>query len=301
MLFLQAAQQAAEPLLTWSDPVHELVGFLGIFGTIGAAGFYFFVLRPGLRGNSAGFASAARSAARIGLLGVLLRIVALVWSLAGTMSAKHLSLGQAIARGHTQMVITLICTALMLIGFALAAGGARNGAWWMAAIGALAAQLVNITSGKWATMVNPLHVLFASLWIGTLFVLFAAALPLALRGLLPQAERGPAVASLVNRFSTLALGCGGLLVITGVITAWRHLKTLPALWTTPYGYALIVKLLFVAIVFALGAFNWRGVRPTLSTEGTAHTLHRSARAELSFALIVLVVTAVLVSLPSPGH
>jgi putative copper export protein len=301
MLLQQAAQQAAEPLLTWSDPVHELVGFLGIFGTIGAAGFYFFVLRPGLRGDSAGFASAARTAARIGLLGVLLRIVALAWSIAATMSAKHLSLGEAIARGRTQMIVTLVCTALMLVGFALATARARNGAWWMAALGALVAQLWSITSGKWATMVNPLHVLFASLWIGTLFALFAAALPLALRGIIPQPERGPVIAALVNRFSTLALGCGGLLVITGVITAWRHLKTLPALWTTPYGYALIAKLIVVAIVFSLGAFNWRGVRPTLGTEATARMLHRSARAELSFALIVLVVTSVLVSLPTPGQ
>ena len=43
----------------------------------------------------------------------------------------------------------------------------------------------------------------------------------------------------------------------GVITVWRHLKYLSALWTTPYGYALLLKLALVAAVFSLGAWNWR--------------------------------------------
>ena len=46
-------------------------------------------------------------------------------------------------------------------------------------------------------------------------------------------------------------------MLFGVITAWRHLKYLSALWTTPYGYALLLKLALVAAVFSLGAWNWR--------------------------------------------
>ena len=46
-------------------------------------------------------------------------------------------------------------------------------------------------------------------------------------------------------------------MLFGVITAWRHLKYLSALWTTPSGYALLLKLALVAAMFSLGAWNWR--------------------------------------------
>jgi putative copper export protein len=61
----------------------------------------------------------------------------------------------------------------------------------------------------------------------------------------------------------------------------------------------IVKLVFVAMVFGLGAFNWRRQRPTMGSESAATSLQRSARAELTMAGIVLIITSILVSLPSP--
>jgi putative copper export protein len=104
---------------------------------------------------------------------------------------------------------------------------------------------------------------------------------------------------MVNGFSPLALSMGVVVVLFGVITAWRHLHHINALWTTPYGITLIIKLVFVAMVFALGAWNWRRQRPTLGSEAAAASIRRSASAELTVATIVLVITAVIVSLPSP--
>ena len=80
---------------------------------------------------------------------------------------------------------------------------------------------------------------------------------------------------------------------------WTHLKVLSALWTTPYGYALIAKLCVVLGVVALGAWNWRRQKPRLGSVESALALRRSARAELVAASLVLAVTAILVSLPSP--
>jgi len=97
----------------------------------------------------------------------------------------------------------------------------------------------------------------------------------------------------------MALTMGGIVVLFGVITAWRHLPTIPSLWETPYGKTLIVKLSLVAAVFALGAFNWRRQRPALGREEGAIAIRRSGRVELSVAAIVLIVTSILVSLPSP--
>lgn len=90
-----------------------------------------------------------------------------------------------------------------------------------------------------------------------------------------------------------------MLVATGVTTALMHLHPFASLWSTPYGYALLVKLCLVAVVFALGAWNWRRQRPRLGSEEAAGRLRRSAAMELGVATLVLVVTSVLVSLPAP--
>jgi putative copper export protein len=90
-----------------------------------------------------------------------------------------------------------------------------------------------------------------------------------------------------------------VLATFGVITAWQHLHTLSALWTTPYGITLVVKLLAVAGVLALGAWNWRRQKPRLGTEIGVASLRRSATGELVAAFVVLAITAILVSLPSP--
>jgi putative copper resistance protein D len=126
-----------------------------------------------------------------------------------------------------------------------------------------------------------------------------AGLSAVLRDTRTREQRGRLVADLVNGFSPLALTCGMVVVLSGAITAWKHLNPLTSLWTTPYGYALIVKLTLVAIVFGLGAWNWRRARPALGSEDAAHAVRRSSTAEISVAALVLVASAILVSLPSP--
>lgn len=105
---------------------------------------------------------------------------------------------------------------------------------------------------------------------------------------------------MVSRFSPLALAAAGLLGATGVTAAWRHLGQLDSLWTTPYGFALDAKLCVVAIVVALGAWNWRRMKPNLGDEEGAVAITKSASAELGFAAVVLAITALLVNLQSPG-
>ena len=88
----------------------------------------------------------------------------------------------------------------------------------------------------------------------------------------------------------------------GVVAAWRELGCdLALLWTTPYGYALLVKLFLMAIVFGLGAWNWRRQRPSLGSESAALSIRRSAGGELFAALLVLIATSILLNLPSPEH
>jgi putative copper export protein len=287
----------AEPLLQWSEPVLQFVGFAGQFLAAGAIGFRYFALRGRrIESDRPFYEGAERRAAVLGTIGVAIGLLLAAFQLPGLAARKHMTAGAFLASDPATMM-QFGFLALALIGFVLAA--LRLPGWALAAVGVVVGSLRAALLGKWASLINPVHVLAAGLWIGTLFVLVTAGLSALLVHEPTRARRGAIAADMVNGFSPLALTMGGVVVVFGVITAWRHLHVLSNLWSTPYGMALIGKLCFVAAVFALGAWNWRRERPMLGSEPAAAAIRRSGTAELSVALIVLIITAVLVSLPSP--
>jgi putative copper export protein len=242
----------------FTDAAKELAGFLASFLAVGAAGFRYAMRK---RHDDETVWTAARRAAVMGLIGasVMLAIVAL--------NARKHAVNQ-------MMLLQLGGWIVAIVAYALAAANKRA-LWPFAATGVIVASLAPLFVGEFARAVNPIHRFAGGLWIGTLFVIAAAG----------------CLAELIDVFSPLALTSFAFLAGSGVWTAWKHLKRIDALWTTPYGYALIAKLCVVAVVVALGAFNWRRHR--------AATLRRSATWELAAAGVVLMITAVLVSLPSP--
>lgn len=289
--------------LSLSDLGREYLGFVGHFFAFGALGFYFAVIaRMRLEdtgtGRDSAYARASRTAAVIGLIGAAAMIYLMISGALGRPDAAGLGFRDALAAAGPRLLWPLAFVLLMLAGFLGGIGGLGT-AWMLAAVAGVAYALRDITTGRWATLINPLHEVFASLWIGTLFMVVVAGLPAILGGSTPRERRGPLVAEMVANFSSLALIAAGCLGLTGVITAWRHLKYIAALWTTPYGITFLVKLSIVALVVIAGAWNWRRMRPQLGTEGGVRSLRRSASVELILAAIVLAVTAVLVSLPAP--
>ena len=287
----------AEPLLPLSDVVKEFTGFVALFLGAGPIGFRYFALR-GRRADTdrVFYDDAARRAAAIGLIGVAIGLV-MAWSeLPGVAARRHTSAG-ALLTSDPATMMQFGFLALALIGYAVAALRAAAG-WPIAAVGVIAGALRLTFLGQWSRLINPVHSLAAGLWIGTLFVLVVGGLS-SLFAHEPRGRRGPIAADMVNNFSPLALSMGGVVVAFGLITAWRHLHVLSNLWSTPYGYALIVKLLLAATVFALGAWNWRRQRPTLGSEDASVSIRRSSVAELTVATLVLIATAIVVSLPSP--
>jgi len=287
------------PLFEWQDVLFQYVGFLASFWMLGAIGFRYGILRGGLRAPvPEQFANAAAGAAVIGLLGVGLGFVSLIEGLLKRAESKHQSIGDAFDAGGVTSLAQVVLLVALLAAFALAWRRSAVG-WPVAAVAGIAFALRNVLAGKLTGMVNPLHVLGGSLWLGTLFVLVVCGLGQMLRPTVPAPDREQAVAEMVHRFSVVGLGGAALLGITGVITGWTHLNPFAALWTTPYGYALLSKLGVVAVVVGLGAWNWRRVGPSLGADGGAMKIRRSASTELVFAAVVLLVTAILVSLPSP--
>jgi putative copper export protein len=301
----------AKSLFEWRDVLFQYVGFLSSFWMLGAIGFRYGILRAGMgpppgRGDSplAGpLGSSAAGAAGIGLLGVGLGVVSLVEGVLKRAASKHETMSDALSAGGAPSLAQVVLLAALLFAFLLAWRRFAIG-WPIAGVAGIGFALRNVLAGRLAGMVNPLHVLGGSLWIGTLFVLVVCGLGQMLRSSVPVADRERAVAKMVHRFSIVGLSSAALLGITGLITGWTHLNPLSALWTTPYGYALIAKLCVVGVVLGLGAWNWRRVGPALGIDGGALAIRRTASTELVFAALVLLLTAILVSLPSPkvpGH
>jgi copper transport protein len=297
-------QGPSEEHATAGKIAREYLGFISFFAVYGALGFHFQVLKA-LRNESAVNVGgsmvdrADRRAAAIGFVGSVLMLILVLSGLLQRAQQKNISLVAATSAGGGRQIFQIACIAIFFICFALAAQRMRI-AWVIAGITAFAYAFRNIVTGRWFSNVNPLHEVAASLWLGTLAVLALAGLTTVFRKEIAGDERGRLVAEMVSGFSPLALGAAALLGITGVTTAWRHLKHLDSLWTTPYGFALDAKLCVVAIVVALGAWNWRRMKPNLGEEKGAVAITKSASVELSFAAIVLAITALLVSLPSPG-
>jgi copper transport protein len=295
-----------QSLIKWPQPITEYIGFIGSFLPAGAIGFRFVVLRGGLaRAEPTGvestrrrvLADTARRAAAIGLIGAIVAVALLMYQLPGLAARRHTTVSQLLTHNAVpELQVGFL--ALELIGFVLALRASKLG-WWLAAIGFVSALLRNAFLAQWGELSNPLHVLAGGLWIGTLFVMLVAGIRVVLDNEVAREERGPIISDMVYSFSPLALSAAPVLILFGVIIAWKHLHVLSNLWSTPYGIALIVKLCLVAIVFALGAWNWRRQRPTLGSETAALAIKRSASMEVSVAALVLVATAILLSIPAP--
>lgn len=302
----------------------ELIGisarwlaFTGTLLVIGAIGFRLGVLRQ-FRNQPPSLPGADRGAASIGLwAGAAIMVAA-----GGRLWAQGLSfvepgepltgellgviLGQT-AWG-TGWTAQLLAGGLAVAGFAAARGLPRGG-WMMALAGATAVALAapltghatgSERAGSWGYPLDVVHVLGAGAWLGTLAVLVGAGLP-AIRRSDPE-QQGGQLARMVNAFSPIALGSAAIAILAGTLLALRYLDwSLVALWESRYGTVLAFKIGALGGVAALGAWNWRVVKPALGSGGVSTRFTRSAMAELLFGALILVITALLVVSPMPGE
>lgn len=203
-------------------------------------------------------------------------------------------------------VLQAIATLAFVTGLFIARAPHGRGVGWMGAgAGAVLLAAVPALSGHAASvgrlngvaiLTDTVHVLGAGVWMGTLAAMLAVGIPAALST--PEGA-GAAVASMFRAFSPMALAGAAAVGTTGLLSVVFQLGTLSDVWTTGYGRALMLKLVLLAGVAALGWYNWRRVLPVLGDDAGTHRLRRSARAELGLGLAVLLVTAVLVALPTP--
>jgi copper transport protein len=148
--------------------------------------------------------------------------------------------------------------------------------------------------GPLGVLVDFAHLAAAAMWIGALAGVLV----------LLRCSPRPSLRELVPRTSRVALGAMLVLVATGLLSGWSEVQSWPALATTAYGQALLLKLTLVGLILAFAAINLFMVRPRVrqaQSPRLAASFVGLTLAELSVATIVLGATGLLTSLPPPGQ
>jgi copper transport protein len=194
--------------------------------------------------------------------------------------------------------VLLARLSLALLAAAVIAAAAESGrtwAWW-AAIGASAMLLMTLSGLSHAAATGRLlplladwtHAVAAAVWMGGLLGFALALYSKAFRSLAPDSQTKLRERS-VRRFSVVATWAVVVLACTGLYAAVLHVPSPQALLATPYGRALIAKLVLLTLLLAVGASNLllRGRGP----------FGRLVVIELLLALGLFVATGFLTSLP----
>ncbi len=289
--------------------------YIGTVVILGSLGLAIVVARIGAERFGADIsAGLSRRAAGFGLAGALLLTIIIPLRLlaqslvvfGGGAGMEGMSILLDTLWGKGWLVQASGCV-LAAAGLLVARRGARWG-WGVAALGALMLVISPGLSGHAAATGGPaglphvadaLHVSGAGLWIGTLAAILFVGIPAARA--IGDDRSGIVLAALVQGFSPLAMLSAGVLATTGLIAASYQLSSPTDLWTTSYGRVLTVKILVVMVVVALGAYNWRRMRPAMDQPGADRQLRRSGGIELAAAAVVILLTAILVAIQPPVH
>ena len=298
--------------ISYPMAISRWLGFLALFFLVGSVAFKYLVLRrisrPGSPDDPFDLV-ASTGAATLGLFAAVVVVLATLAKLYGmTQSMSNVS-GTTIMldTGWGWASIAQLAAALLSIAAFRMAHTNKESGWSLAAICATALVITpsltgHAVSSDQAVVNVPLdivHVLAGSVWLGTLAVIVIVGIGAAFKT--PGTTSvGTRVAAMINTFSPIALACGATIVASGTIVSLLRLQPLSTLWTSGYGKVLTVKLVLVGLLFTLGAWNWRRVKPRLDGDEGVSALRQSARMELMAGAAVLAVTAFLVAMALPG-
>ena len=136
-----------------------------------------------------------------------------------------------------------------------------------------------------------LHLLGAAFWLGALPPLWV----------IVAGGNEPQIAAAAARFGKLALRVVALLLVAGVSLLLMLISSPAQLLTSDYGRLMSIKLLAVAVLLGLAAWNKLQLTPGLfgREKRAAVLFRRSLAAEISVAAFILMITAAFTSLTGP--
>ena len=185
-------------------------------------------------------------------------------------------------------------------------GDWRESSWISLAICAIALPLTTSLNSHAAAersetdfrvIVDWMHLVTGGIWIGGLLQL-----ALITPAVLSITDKRPGfLAGVIPRFSQVALVAVGLVVTTGAIQWWHRLHGITAAFDSDYGYMLAVKVVLLAPLLLLAAFNLLDSCQQLVQVGCAweRRFRWAVAGELAVALVILGVTAFLTETSTP--
>lgn len=302
--------------------------------TVSVAGVVFFVVliaEPAFRHTAADSRIAITLRQRLALIAWISLIVALIsavpWLILVAESMSGQPLGTLYGQGVLETVLTrtdfgndwllrvvfgcalgglfvhffsvkVAAPRALQIATALLAGAYAGGlAWTGHAIGGQGVEdILHPTA-------DVLHIIAAAAWVGGLT-------PLVL--LLSTTRVDAAVLALARtatlRFSNLGIASVATLLVSGFINSWYLVGSISALTTTDYGRLLLIKLSLFLLMVGIAAINWSQLTPKLvqdadiaAAQFARRRLRRNAAIEATLGTAIIVIVAVLGTLPPASH
>ncbi len=224
----QAAQgtRAARSMLPPNEVIGEYLQFAGYFLAVGAIGFRFAVAGR-LRETTSDALALLRKddAAALGALGATLLLLSLVGGTFVQSLINHTDFSDALPRRALgRYEFRAVMLAVSFIGFVIV-DEPKAARLDPRAAGVLLTLLQPVINLRVGGITNAVHVLAASTWLGTLLVMTIVGVRTVI-----GANAGECVAHTTDcgpgrpAFSPLALGATAVLLVTGVVTAWLHVK-----------------------------------------------------------------------------
>jgi putative copper export protein len=151
-----------------------------------------------------------------------------------------------------------------------------------------------------------LHLVAVGIWVGGLFHL-ALTMPKSIEHL-HGSRRLCVLSRVIPLFNNLAVAATILIVLTGIYNSWTHVDSFSALWNTPYGQVLGLKIILFLPMLVLGGLNTFALRKrvdrftdeavsTAEHLKTDRSFYRSVRVEAAIGVAVLLLAGILAFLP----
>ncbi len=151
-----------------------------------------------------------------------------------------------------------------------------------------------------------LHLVAVGIWVGGLFHL-ALTMPKSIEHL-NGSRRLCVLSRVIPLFNSLAVAATILIVLTGIYNSWTHVDSFSALWNTPYGQVLSLKIILFLPMLVLGGLNTFVLRKRVDRFAdeavsaaehlkTDRSFYRSVRVEAAIGVAVLLLAGILAFLP----
>jgi putative copper resistance protein D len=147
------------------------------------------------------------------------------------------------------------------------------------------------------SLINSTHIIGGCLWGGSVIAYLIIITSLRQQG---DAMHHTLCRS-ADRLSTLATVALALVISSGLLNAWHRLETIEELWQTDYGITLIIKLVFVAMMMAIGASNRFIIIPAMTGKPAASRRFQRVLSLDALLFITIICIAAAIGIQGPGE